>query len=140
MEPKDLQKTFHEMQQAYGSRVMRALSGIGLYRGQPPVLLMLSNSESGITQAQLAQELCVSPASVTVSLKRMEKAGLIERKPGENDARCNLVTLTDKGRVLLKEAEKLIGGIGERMFEGFSEEEIRVFTEFLCRLTKNLTE
>jgi DNA-binding MarR family transcriptional regulator len=70
----------------------------------------------------------------------MEKTGLIERNPGITDARCNLVTLTDKGRVLMKEAQLLIGGIEERMFKGFSEAEIGCYLELINRLKENLKE
>jgi DNA-binding MarR family transcriptional regulator len=128
------------MQRAYGVQIMRELSGIGLYRGQPQVLFLLANSGGGMTQAQLSQELSVSPASVTVSLKRMEKAGLIERNPGVRDARCNLVTLTDKGMVLMEEARQLIGRIDERMFRGLGEAEIGCYLELLKRLKENLKE
>ena len=58
----------------------KLLSDRGIHFGQPPLLFTLRQL-GRCSQKDLAKSLCVSPASIAVSLKRMEKAGLIMRVP-----------------------------------------------------------
>ena len=59
---------------------------VGLYAGQPMVLeFLLQHGESA--QKDIAAHAHVSAASIAVSLKRMEKNGLITRSSVEQDAR-----------------------------------------------------
>ncbi len=62
----------------------------------PPVLFII-NDKPGIPQNKLAAKLHIQPGTMTVRLKRMEKAGLIERKADDTDARITRVYLTEKG-------------------------------------------
>ncbi len=55
------------------------LEEIGVYPGQPPMLFIL-NQEDGLSQKKLANKLKIKPSTITVMLKRMEKANLIVRK------------------------------------------------------------
>ncbi|MEA3375684.1 MAG: MarR family transcriptional regulator, partial [Chloroflexota bacterium] len=79
------------------SRAQALLDEIGLYRGQQFVLCRLWEEE-GLTHSQLAERLHVHPATVTKTLRRMEQAGFIERRPDADDQRVSRVYLTDAGR------------------------------------------
>ena len=67
----------------------------------------------------LAFPLLTTPAGVTGSLKRLEKAGLVIRTHSETDRRAVYVSLTHKGRTKVREAtvaydhwiEELVGAI-----------------------------
>src|SRR5260221_14702293 len=56
--------------------------------------------EEGIPQSQLAACMEVEPPTATKMLQRMERAGLIERRPDPKNARVSLVYLTERGRAL----------------------------------------
>ena len=58
----------------------RAASEIGLYDGQMPLLETLER-DGCLTQKALADRLHVSPASVAVSIKRMQKCGIVDKMP-----------------------------------------------------------
>ena len=45
-------------------------------------------------------------------LKKMEKAGLIERRRGAGDDRVVLITLTEKGKELQEKAQDVPRGVG----------------------------
>lgn len=109
----------------------------GLYFGQPPILKYLSENENA-TQKEIADFLHISPPSVATSLKRMEEAGLVVRVADKNDARCNNLKLTSKGKGLLNYADKLFLIADEATFSDFSEEEIETLISFLERMNKNL--
>ena len=72
---------------------------VGIYPGQEMILLQLW-LEEGIPQSQIAACMKVEPPTATKMLQRMERAGLIERRPDPRDARVSLVYLTERGRAL----------------------------------------
>ena len=76
-----------------------ALCALGLHAGQEMVLLHLWEQE-GLTQTQLAMLLEVEPASITLMLQKMERAGLVTRQQDAHDARIMRVFLTEAGRSL----------------------------------------
>jgi DNA-binding MarR family transcriptional regulator len=76
-----------------------AFGKLGIYPGQEMILLHLW-LEEGIPQSQIAASLKVEPPTATKMLQRMERAGLIERRPDPRDARTSLVYLTERGRAL----------------------------------------
>ncbi len=119
-------------------RIFTALSGLNLYRGQPEILEYLK-AHGDCSQRELAEHLGVSPASIATSLKRMSKAGFIERTEDENDRRINRLRITSKGDEIRKTGKSECDKIDKIMFSGFSQEEINVFSGMLSRISKNLS-
>ena len=119
------------------ARAHGAMEGIGLYRGQHFILHALWKNE-GITHSELAARSCVQPATITNALQRMEKAGLVERRPDPEDQRVSRVYLTKAGRAMRRDAERTWCEMEARIFADFSEEEHVVLRELLTRIQKNL--
>lgn len=115
----------------------RAASEIGLYDGQMPLLETLEQGGC-LTQKALADRLHVSPASVAVSIKRMQKTGVVDKLPSEDDLRYNRIMLTEKGRDLTRRTRELFDRLDDEMFAGFSAEECEQLYEYLCRMIHNL--
>jgi len=91
----------------YATRsVEETLSRWGLQMGDFDVLATVRRSGPPFTMApsQLTHWLMLSPSGITSRLDRLEKAGLIERKPSEEDRRSLLIVLTPKGRKVVDEA------------------------------------
>ena len=64
----------------------------------------------------IAHRLLLETNTVTPLLQRMERLGLIVRKKGERDKRQQIVSLTEKGRALEKQAYNTIpAGMGEEL-------------------------
>lgn len=120
-------------------RISTALSGLNIYRGQPEILgFLLENGEC--SQKQLAESVGVSAASIATSIKRMCKAGLVERTEDESDRRINRIRITEKGREVFLAGRTECGKVDSRMFEGFSDRDIDIFSGYLQRITENLSE
>ncbi len=117
--------------------IHNASSSCGLYKGQLPILEQASMNEN-CTQKEIAETLCVSPPSIATSIKRMEKAGLLEKTADENDLRNNHIKLTDKGRELTNNCREVFNGIDEKMFNGFTSEECEQMVLFFERMINNL--
>jgi DNA-binding MarR family transcriptional regulator len=120
------------------AHVHGALDAIGLYRGQHFILHVLWENE-GIMHSELATQSCVQPATITNALQRMEKAGLVERRPDKTDQRVSRVYLTDAGRSIHEKAERAWREMEERVFAGLSQEEQKTLQELLVKIQDNLS-
>ncbi len=109
-----------------------------LHKSQHRLLMVLSRMEKNISQRDLAEILNITPAAVAVTLKKMEKMGLVNRMVAEQDNRYNQVVLTDKGKKIVKESRKIFQYVDEKMFAGFSQEELDAFEGYLNRVKENL--
>lgn len=120
----------------YG-RAHALLDRIGLHRGQPPVLHVLWEHE-GISQAELAARLHVSPATISNTVHRMEKAGFLVRRTPKDDQRVSQVFLTDRGRTVKEQVRESWRTMEAETFAGFTEEERAQMKRFLERVAENL--
>lgn len=71
----------------------RHLAPLGLSPGHMPVLLALEGG-AALTQKALAERATVEQATMTATLTRMERDGLVTRRPNPEDGRSTLVALT----------------------------------------------
>ena len=128
---------FGRLIQIYYSRIQSQLAEVGLYRGQPPILMLLYKND-GMSQKEMARALNLSPATMTVTLKRMEKAGLVLREMDEHDQRILRVHLSEKGREMCETGESRIGVVTAELLEGFTLEEQQQLNEYLGRIARNM--
>jgi DNA-binding MarR family transcriptional regulator len=118
-------------------RAHQLLEGIGLYRGQPPVLFALWEKE-GLTQTELAEQMKIAPATVTKMLQRMEKSGFIQRRPDAQDQRVTRVYLTETGRSVQSQVEEIWKTMQLDAFSNFSSDELNTARLILTRIRDNL--
>ncbi len=109
----------------------------GIYKSQLKMLSHIYHHE-GISQRELAQQLEISPPSIAVTAKRLEKLGYISRQMDEKDNRMNILNTTEAGREILGRTWKEYVSIDQRMFEGFTNDELKVMADFYIRMDKNL--
>lgn len=128
---------FGRLIRMYYSRIQSQLAEMGLYRGQPPILMLLYKND-GMSQKEMARALNLSPATMTVTLKRMEKAGLVLREMDEHDQRILRVHLSEKGREMCETGESRIGVVTAELLEGFTLEEQQQLNEYLGRIARNM--
>ncbi len=95
-------RVFHALREVTRSQKQLMLDRIsekGAHPGQAFSLWVLSKND-GISQTELADVLHVSRPTVTIMVKKMESAGLIERRPDAHDNRVVRLHVTDAGRAL----------------------------------------
>ena len=104
--------------------VASARSVVSLYRPvleplsltHPQYLVMLALWERDPRSVKgLSEALQLEPATLSPLLKRLEVTGYVERKRSSSDERSLEVTLTDAGRALRAEAERIPHQIVERL-------------------------
>jgi MarR family transcriptional regulator, organic hydroperoxide resistance regulator len=118
-------------------RSQELLGPLGIYAGQEHIFFPLAKRGER-TQNELAEIMGRRPATVAVMLKRMEKAGFIERTSDEKDRRVTRVRLTGQGTATAAEIRTQFGRLNRECFEGFSEEEKATLAGYLKRMGDNL--
>lgn len=118
-------------------RITKSASKVGLYFGQPQILEYVKKHDC-CTQKEIATAMHISPASAAVTLKRIEKAGLITRSTDKTDSRKNHISITQKGTDSLRDFRQICDATDEDMFRGFTPDEMETLHTLLLRLHKNL--
>lgn len=129
--------TFLEVIRFHYYRTHVLLEEIGVYPGQPPMLFIL-NQEDGLSQKKLANKLKIKPSTITVMLKRMEKANLIVRKKDDKDQRVSRVYLTEKGKKVCEDTIKVVKQIERECFKDFTEEEKETLKSLFLKMKNNI--
>lgn len=109
----------------------------GLYMGQPRILITIKELE-GASQKEIADHLHVTPASLAMSLKRLQKAGFLDRRADSRDTRINKIYLTAKGLEVMEACRSQMIWIDQEMMAGFTDEEKDQLADFLSRIHINL--
>lgn len=130
-------KEFIDLNRQHCRMVESRLNQTGVFRAQHHLLMYLSNHE-GCSQTEMAQAEKITTPSVTVSLKKLEKGGYIEKAVDGTDNRYHKVVLTPKGAEIVKQSHEIFDQINEQLFSGFSLEELSAFTDFIHRMRENI--
>jgi MarR family transcriptional regulator, transcriptional regulator for hemolysin len=110
---------------------------LGLGVGQVPVLVALQERRAD-TQRDLARFARVGQPPMAQMLARMERDGLIERRPDPDDRRCQRVFPTDLARSRLPGGCEAVLQGNRDALAGFSEAERSQLVDLLTRLIANL--
>jgi DNA-binding MarR family transcriptional regulator len=86
---------------------MRCMAPLQLTPAQFSVLLLLENNP-GRNQTEIANTLGILRPNFVAMLDALESRGLCTRMRSPNDRRSHVLMLTDKGRVTLARAKKLV--------------------------------
>ena len=95
-----------------------ALAPFGIHPGHKLLLFEL-DAAGPSTQAQLAAATGFEPPTITLSIRQLDDAGLVIRRPSPTDRRATLVELSDKGRALLPELKAAWRRLAEQTVAGF---------------------
>ena len=113
------------------------LGPVGLNPAYVPVLLSLS-AGGARTPKGLAQEATVEQPTMTATIQRMERDGLVTRKPNPDDGRSALIALTPKGYERIADMDRALGALNELLLEQFTTAEREQFLGLLGRVVSVL--
>lgn len=114
----------------FGMHLARAIEPLGLAPAQFMTLLELWDRD-GLTQSELVERLDVEQATLALTLQRMERDGLILRKPHPEDRRARLIWLTDQAKELEAPAKAAAEEVNNIALAGFWKEERDAFTDMM---------
>ncbi len=117
--------------------VQKSQPDLDLYFGQLPILEYIRRNP-GCTQAEIAEHLCVTPASISTSTKRLQKAGLLTKTTDPDNLRCNRLAITEEGVIRCENNRAMIDRIHSQMFKDITEDELAGFSATLNKILQNL--
>ncbi|WP_338552226.1 MarR family transcriptional regulator [Paenibacillus sp. KS-LC4] len=96
------------------------------------------HSRTEMNQLELQTLLGVDAAAVTRHLRDLKEQQLIFSRKNENDKRNIIVALTPQGESELTELTRRKELFLDKMTRDFSDEELKVMTSFIARISSNL--
>jgi DNA-binding MarR family transcriptional regulator len=145
MKKPDLSQRFgflvNEVGRLYGRQFDQlSRTEVGLSRAQCRLIGQVAYGPVGHppTQAELAQDLDLTPMAVATMVDRMEAAGWITRTPSATDRRANVIALQPQAEAALDKAIAVGDRIQEGALAGFSADERRQLMAMLQRVLANL--
>lgn len=132
-----LHSLFGKIAHLYFCRGFKVLQAMDIHPKQVPILCFLGKNE-GLSQNEISKQMNIKPPTVAVSIKRLEKSGVVERRADEKDHRIIRVYLTQKGRDLGEAVKEKIEQSEQVMFKGFSEAELCLMRRFFEQIIDNL--
>lgn len=134
---RDLTDTFVYAGRLHRMVLERLLNKTGVHRGQHQLLMYIADNPN-ISQKEIARLNKISPATVAVSLKKLEQAGYIRRAVDAEDNRYNQICITPKGSAVVEKSVSFFLDIESRMFEGLAPEELENLKHSLKQIQNNL--
>lgn len=114
----------------------KRLAPLGLTPAHMPVLLGLEKGPQ--PQKALAERAMVEPPTMTATLNRMERDGLVERLPNPADGRSSLVALTGTAREKLPAIEKAVSEINDLALSGLGKKDRKLYFALLAQIISAL--
>ncbi|GIG59905.1 MarR family transcriptional regulator [Longispora fulva] len=113
------------------------LCDAGVLPGQEQLLQALW-AHGDLRQTELADACGLDPSTVTKSLQRLERAGLVHRAPAVDDRRVMVVATTETGEALRDVVQAAIAEADRLALEGLTEAEKEMLKRLLGRVQDNL--
>lgn len=118
---------------------MRMESRFGI-TAQQRLLIRSIGSEPGMRASRLAQILFLDPSTVSTSLARLERKGLLSRRRDPSDARSSRLFLTAKGRALDRPTRGTVEGAAQRLLDARGDAELAGVRHVLAELAQRFEE
>jgi DNA-binding MarR family transcriptional regulator len=118
---------------------MEALGPVGIDPREFLLMRFVAASE-GQSQQALAERLTVPASRMVALVDRLEEAGLIERRPNQEDRRIRELHLTRKGRGTLERAKGIAIDYETRLCAGINREERETLIDLLQKLQVSQTD
>jgi len=126
MNVKELARNIVEFYEKLSNWEHEVVRGSDLTPGQMHAIEIVGHEKS-LRMKELAEKLGVTTGTLTVTVDRLERKGLIERKPHESDRRSFRVVLTEEGEkhfarhhdFHLKLTEEIVSSLTPQEMEAF---------------------
>lgn len=135
---REIQHKFMCIGRMHHCAIESKINTTGVHKSQHMILMYLYRKNGEVSQKDIAEHFEISPAAVTVSLKKLEAGGYIERNCAKTDNRYNEIRITDKGKEVVEYSRQVFECVDEKTFEGISTEERETLVALLDKVIFNL--
>lgn len=112
----------------------RVLAPCGVKVRSYSLLALAAEAPGGVAQRQIAATLSLDPSQVVAMVDELESAGMVERTQDPADRRNKLVSATDAGRELHRDAAERVMASRAPLLAGFTSDEVDVLRALLRRI------
>ena len=133
----ELETLFFRVSKSHRKLAGRLLDEHCFHRGQTPLIFALSQ-EDGRSNSELADLMEVTPATITNMVKRMEKAGFVQRKRDPADERIKRVWLTSQGKGKVQDLRDVVMNLQGIAFGNFTDAEKNQFKNLMEKVLNNV--
>jgi DNA-binding MarR family transcriptional regulator len=132
-----LLRLFEQLRGAKASPAFARLHALNISPSHMRAMHMLA-SVPALPMKDLAEQLGLTPPSVTALTRRLVASGMVQRQAHADDSRVALLSITDAGRALMSDIyhDQLAGM--ERLLEGLAPDEQQLFLDLLERAVTTL--
>ncbi len=102
-----------------------------------PTMMCLWEQE-GITQRDIAVKAKVENSTTTRTLDKLEKLGMVERKPDPNSRRSYHIYLTEKGRAMKPDLEQIPLQVNKKLLCHLTMEEQQILLPLLAKMVAKI--
>lgn len=124
-------------QRLYAKSLAMRLAPYDVQPGYLAILQSLWNTDA-VTQKDLTECMDIEQATLSNTLKRMERDQLIIRSPAKEDKRRHLITLTPKGNSIRTTVESAINDLRTTVNQGLTINDRRYFKRIMRQMTQHL--
>ena len=131
--------TMHELTLLHRLAMRQAAMHQEVHFGQIPILDYIFTHD-GCTQRDVADQMGISPPSVATSIKRMQRAGLVEKRGDERDLRVTRLGVTPLGRENVLACRRAVDEINACLFGRIEGEDADCLIRMMHIMADNLRE
>jgi MarR family transcriptional regulator, organic hydroperoxide resistance regulator len=132
--PYDMNRLVSRLNQNLSAKLRRRRLTLQHWR----VLVVLAGSHDGCTLSTLVERTMVPQSTLSRLVDRMERAGMVSRRPGRDDFRFIEIWLTPAGRTIHDQTLPLAAAEYQAAVSGFSADELTQLKGFFDRMRRNL--
>jgi DNA-binding MarR family transcriptional regulator len=129
----DIRRVFYVLaEQSRKAEYETGLTGSQLW------VIKILDGASVMKVTDLARRMYLHPATMVGLLDRLEVKGLVQRTRSDKDRRVVHVTITDQGRVLVRNSPEVAQGLLVKGLEPLTEKKVKVISDGLEQIVKIL--
>lgn len=121
----------------FARAIDRRLKPVGLSCAHMPVMFALGDGRE-LSQKALAEAAAIEQPTMAATLSRMERDGLVQRRPDPRDRRAALFSLTPPARERADAVLAAARDVNARALGGLDETERALFLDMLARVVAAL--
>ena len=121
----------------FARAIDRRLKPLGLSSAHMPVMFALCDGAE-LSQKMLAEAAAIEQPTMAATLARMERDGLVRRRPDPRDRRAMLFSLTPQARRKADAVCEAAFEVNDNALSGLSAAEKAAFLDMMARVVSNL--
>lgn len=128
---------FNEASNLYGEILREEMERIGMRYSYRYILQPLIENKS-LTQLELVKITGQKPPTISITLRNMERDGIVERVKNDGDRRETHVSITEKGRKMFTKVMVAFEKAEKTILKGLTEKELSAMNSTIEKMIKNM--